>query len=124
MTFRPKQFTTKEDEVARVAVAVSEPDFKNIEPHLLHLDTYLILRSYIDGYTQPIDVKIWNALRNNEVANALVKRGSLVNLARWFIFVEDSHPEIQSEFKVAICVEAVKAKQRWCKFQPGTTRYR
>ncbi|KAI9744376.1 MAG: hypothetical protein M1818_001905 [Claussenomyces sp. TS43310] len=100
----------KDDDITILATAVSEPDFKKIEPHLLHLDKYLTLRSYFDGYTiSSADVKLWIALRSNKVANAFLKKGSLVNLSRWFSFIEASHPEIQSEIKIAD--EAVRAKK-------------
>lgn len=107
------QMTTdnmKEDEVTKYATAFAQPDFKKIEPELLTLDKYLTLRSYIDGYTiSPADVKIWVALRQNKVANAFLKKGSMVNVTRWFQFIEQTHPEIQSEIKVAD--EAAKAKR-------------
>jgi len=102
--------TMKEDDVSNYASAFTALDFKAIEPHLLSLDKYLTVRSYIDGYTlSPADSKIWIALRSNKVANAFLKKGSLVNLTRWFVFIEESHPEIQSEIKVAD--DAAKAKK-------------
>jgi glutamyl-tRNA synthetase len=98
------------DEVETLVSALSAPDYKAIEPHLLRLDKYLTLRSYIDGYQiSDADVKLWIALRSNKVTNAFLKKGSLANLSRWFSFVEQSHPEIQSEIKVAD--DAVKAKK-------------
>lgn len=99
-----------EEEVTKLATAFATPDFKAIEPHLLELDKYLTLRSYVDGYSiSAADTKLWVALRSNKVANAFIKRGALANLARWFSFIEESHPEIQSEIKVAD--DAVKAKK-------------
>jgi len=98
------------DEVATLVSALSAPDYKAVEPHLLKLDKYLTLRSYIDGYQiSDADVQLWIALRSNKVTNAFLKKGSLPNLSRWFSFVEQSHPEIQSEIKVAD--DAVKAKK-------------
>lgn len=100
----------KPDDVWKLTAAVAAQDFKAIEPHLLQLDKHLTLRSYIDGYTiGEADTKIWVALRSNKVANAFIKRGSLSNLARWFAFVEETHPEIQAEIKVQD--DAVKAKK-------------
>lgn len=94
----------------RYAAALAQPDFKKIEAQLLELDKYLTLRSYIDGYSlSPVDVKIWITLRSNKVANAFIKKGSMINLSRWFLFVEQTHPEIQAEVKVAD--DAVKAKK-------------
>ncbi len=98
------------DEVTAIATALSKPDYKTVEPHLLKLDKHLVLRSYLDGYQiSEADVKIWVALRSNKVTNAFLKKGSLVNLTRWFNFVEQSHPEIQAEIKVAD--DAIKAKK-------------
>lgn len=75
-------------------------DFRKIEPHLHALDKHLILRTYLDGYTlSEVDTKIWQALRGNRAAIPFIRRGSLVNLTRWFQFVEDNHPEIQEELK-------------------------
>jgi glutamyl-tRNA synthetase len=100
----------KGDEVATFVSALSAPDYKAVEPHLLKLDKYLTLRSYIDGYQiSDADVQLWIALRSNKVTNAFLKKGSLLNLSRWFSFVEQSHPEIQSEIKVAD--DAAKAKK-------------
>lgn len=80
--------------------ALLTADFRQIEPRLQALDKHLILRTYLDGYTLgDIDAKIWLALRGNRAAVSFIKRGSLVNLARWFQFIEENHPEIQAEVK-------------------------
>ncbi len=90
----------KTDDLTKLAGSLSAPDFKAIEPHLLAFDTHLILRTYIQGYTiSDLDTKIWLTLRTNKVANAFLKKGALVNLARWFHYIEDAHPEIQEEIK-------------------------
>lgn len=84
-------------------------DFRQIEPHLQALDKHLILRTYLDGYTLgEIDTKIWLALRGNRAAVSFIKKGSLANLARWFAWIEDFHPEIQAEVKAKDA--AAKAK--------------
>jgi glutamyl-tRNA synthetase len=84
-------------------------DFRQIEPRLQSLDKHLILRTYLDGYTLgDIDTKIWLALRGNRAAVSFIKRGTLVNLARWFNFIEENHPEIQAEVKAKDA--AAKAK--------------
>lgn len=96
--------------MSQLATSLQTPDFKTIEPHLLALDKHLILRTYVDGYSlSDIDTKLWVTIRSNKVANAFVKRGALANLARWFSFIEDSHPEIQQEVKAK--EEAEKAKK-------------
>jgi glutamyl-tRNA synthetase len=100
----------RDDEVSALAAAFSAQDFKSVEPHLLQLDKHLTLRSYIDGYAlSEADKKIWVALRSNKVTNAFLRRGTLANISRWFTFVEETHPEIQSEIKVQD--DAVKAKK-------------
>lgn len=38
------------------------------------------------------DIAIWGALRGNRVAAAALKRGTLVNLSRWFYFLEELCP--------------------------------
>lgn len=96
--------------VSSLVAALSAPDFKAIEPHLLQLDKHLTLRSYVDGYTiSEADKKIWVALRSNKVTNAFLRRGTLTNIGRWFTFIEETHPEIQSEIKVQD--DSVKAKK-------------
>lgn len=90
----------KPGEISVLADGLAAPDFKSLEPHLLALDKHLTLRSYIYGYTfSEADTKIWVALRSNKVANAFLKKGALVNLTRWFTFIEQTHQDIQEEIK-------------------------
>ncbi|KAJ5585508.1 Glutamyl-tRNA synthetase class Ib archaeal/eukaryotic cytosolic [Penicillium hispanicum] len=68
-------------------------DFKTLEPILQRLDAHLILRSLITGYSLSTpDIALWGALRGNRVAAAALKRGTLVNLARWYKFLEELCP--------------------------------
>lgn len=68
-------------------------DFKALEPHLQRLDNYLILRSFLIGYSLSApDIAIWGALSGNRVAVSAIKKGNLVNLARWFNFLEELCP--------------------------------
>jgi glutamyl-tRNA synthetase len=98
------------DEFTSIAQELATPDYKKVEPYLLKLDKHLTLRSYLNGYQiSDADVKIWVALRSNKVTNAFIKKGSLINLTRWFTFVEESHPEIHAEIKAAD--DAVRAKK-------------
>ncbi|KAK3370004.1 tRNA synthetases class I, catalytic domain-containing protein [Podospora didyma] len=84
-------------------------DFRTIEPHLQALDKHLVLRTYLDGYSLgDVDTKFWLALRGNRAAVSFIKRGSLSNLARWFQWIEDNHPEIQAAVKAKDA--AAKAK--------------
>jgi len=90
--------------------ALAEPDFKAIEHQLLKLDRHLTLRTFVDGYSlSQFDRNIWVALRSNKAAYAFLRKGSLVNLARWFAYIEETHPEIQAEIKVAD--DAIKSKK-------------
>ncbi|TVY23052.1 putative glutamate--tRNA ligase, cytoplasmic [Lachnellula hyalina] len=91
----------KTEELSQLAAGLAAPDFKAIEPHLIALDKHLTLRTYIEGYTiGEADTKIWVTIRSNKVANAFLKKGALVNLGRWFTYIEQTHPEIQEEIKV------------------------
>lgn len=99
----------KPQDLSHLATALAAPDFKAIEPHLADLDKHLILRTYLTGYSiNELDSKIWVTIRSNKVANAFVRRGALANLLRWFLFIEQTHPEIQEEVKLKD--EAQKAK--------------
>lgn len=68
-------------------------DFKALDPLLQRLDTHLLLRSFIVGYSLSTpDITVWGALRGNRVAVAALKKGSLVNLTRWYRFLEELCP--------------------------------
>lgn len=100
----------KADEVSRLATGLSTPNFKANEPFLVELDKYLTLRTYVNGYTiSDADTKLWLAIRSNKVANAFVRKASMANLARWYYYIEASHPEIQAELIVK--ADAEKAKK-------------
>ncbi|KAJ5498056.1 Glutamyl/glutaminyl-tRNA synthetase class Ib [Penicillium expansum] len=50
-------------------------DFKTLEPILQHLDTHLLLRSFLSGYyLSTADIALWGALRGNRVAVSALKR--------------------------------------------------
>ncbi len=98
----------KTDELKALAGKLSS-DFRSIEPSLVALDKHLTLRTYLDGYTlSDVDEKIWLALAENRAAVSFLRRGVLVNLKRWFVFVEDSHPEIQATVKAARAAQQAK----------------
>ncbi|KAI9369890.1 tRNA synthetases class I, catalytic domain-containing protein [Aspergillus egyptiacus] len=68
-------------------------DFKAIAPKLEKLNNYLILRSFLVGYAlSTADIAVWGALRGNRVAIGAVRKGALVNLTRWFTFLEELCP--------------------------------
>jgi glutamyl-tRNA synthetase len=82
-------------------------DFKALEPHLQRLDTYLTLRSFVVGYSLSApDIAIWGAIRGNRVTVAAIRKGSLINLTRWFHFIEELCPW------TARAVETVNAAAR------------
>lgn len=70
-------------------------DFKSVEGPLLELDSHLTLRSYVVGYSlTPADLAVWGAVRGNKVAYAAVKKGAMLNITRWFKFIEETNPWI------------------------------
>lgn len=72
-------------------------NLKAIEPHLAELDAHLTLRSYIAGYElSRVDLIVWGTLRSNRVAHSFIKQGLRVNLTRWFMFIEESNPWVNS----------------------------
>ncbi|KAJ5517769.1 Glutamyl/glutaminyl-tRNA synthetase class Ib [Penicillium expansum] len=55
------------------------------------IPTSLCARSSSDTLCLP-DIALWGALRGNRVAAAALKKGSLVNLTRWYRFLEELCP--------------------------------
>lgn len=99
----------KDDDVAHLAKGLHAPDFKSLEPYLAQLDKYLTLRTYFRGYSlSKADTDLWTTVRGNKIAYSFLKKGTVPNLARWFNFIEETHPEIQEQFKVKD--DAAKAK--------------
>lgn len=77
-------------------------DFRTVEPHLKALDSHLTLRTFLLGYSLgQTEAKIWQALRSNRALIGIVRKGGYINLTRWFLFIEQSHPEIQQEIQAA-----------------------
>ena len=73
--------------------SLANQDFKVLDPQLRNLDRHLLLRSFVSGYSlSAIDIALWGAVRGNRVAFSALKRGTLVNLTRWFNFVEGLCP--------------------------------
>ncbi|KAI1505812.1 glutamyl-tRNA synthetase [Biscogniauxia marginata] len=100
----------KADELVAIANSLGG-DFKSIEPHLIRLEKHLTLRTYLAGYTlSEIDSKIWVAIKSNRVAVSFVRKGSYANLHRWFTYVEQVHPEIQTEVKAADSARKAKVQ--------------
>lgn len=98
----------KTDELLALPVKLAG-DFRSAEPTLAALDKHLVLRTYLDGYHfGPVDEKLWVAISENRAVVSFVRRGTLINLKRWFIFVEDVHPEIQAATKARLASEKAK----------------
>lgn len=90
----------KDAEVSRFVSGFEKPDFRSIEPLLQELDKLLILRTYLNGHViSEVDSKIWLALRQNKAAFGTLRKGNIVNLTRWFNYIEAAHPEIQDDIK-------------------------
>ncbi|SMQ53353.1 unnamed protein product [Zymoseptoria tritici ST99CH_3D7] len=71
------------------AEALKPLNLKQIEGPLGELDAHLTLRSYIIGYSlSDADTTVWKTLRANRVAHAYIKQSLMVNLSRWFFFIE------------------------------------
>ena len=84
-------------------------DFKSVEKPLHELDAHLTLRSYVVGYNLTIaDLAIWGAIRGNKVAVAAVRKGNIVNLSRWFKFIEETNPWITTAVQSANAQAAAK----------------
>ena len=77
-------------------------DPKATEAQLLELDAHLTLRSYIIGYSlTAADVALWGAIRGNKIATATIKKGAIINVTRWYKFVDESCPWISSAIQSA-----------------------
>ncbi|KAF6828973.1 glutamyl-tRNA synthetase [Colletotrichum plurivorum] len=98
----------KAEELQSLPTALSG-DFKSIEPHLRVLDKHLTLRTFVEGYSLgDVETKIWQTLKSNKAAMGFIRKGALVNLTRWFTFIENTHPEIQTETKAADAARKAK----------------
>lgn len=68
-------------------------DFKVLDPILQRIDSHLLMRSFLVGYSLSTpDIAVWGALRGNRVAAAALKKGSLVNFTRWYRFIDELCP--------------------------------
>jgi glutamyl-tRNA synthetase len=93
--------TMKTEELTTLAGSLAG-DFRTIEPHLQALNKHLTLRTYLSGHSlTPDEARIWQSLKSNRAAIGFIRKGSLSHLTRWFVFVEQTHPEIQAETKAA-----------------------
>jgi len=84
-------------------------DFKSVEGPLHELDAHLTLRSYVVGYELTVaDLSVWGAIRGNKVAFAAVKKGSMLNVSRWFKFIEETNIWIAAAIQSANAQAAAK----------------
>jgi len=59
---------------------------------MLELDSHLTLRSHVVGYRLTVaDLAVWGALRGNKVAYAAIKKGAMLNVSRWFKYIEETN---------------------------------
>lgn len=77
-------------------------DFKSVEAPLQELDAHLTLRSYIVGYSLSVaDLSVWGAIRGNKFSYAAIKKGNILNVTRWFKFIEETNPWIATAVQTA-----------------------
>ncbi|OQE11475.1 hypothetical protein PENVUL_c002G08491 [Penicillium vulpinum] len=82
-------------------------EFKALDPMLQHIDTHLLLQSFLSGYSLSTpDIALWGAIRGKRVAVAALKRDTLVNLTRWYKLLEELCPWATS------AVESLNATSR------------
>jgi len=90
-------------------VSLHPTDFKSVEGPLHELDAHLTLRSYVVGYDLTVaDLSVWGAIRGNKVAFAAVKKGSMLNVSRWFKFIEETNSWIAAAIQSANAQAAAK----------------
>ncbi|KAK8208208.1 glutamyl-tRNA synthetase [Phyllosticta capitalensis] len=76
------------------AAKLTPLNLKAVEAPLAELDAHLTLRSHIVGYgLTDADITVWKTLRDNRVAHAYIKQNLMVNLTRWFKYIEEAYPE-------------------------------
>jgi glutamyl-tRNA synthetase len=77
------------------ATKFSTKDRKALDEPFAELDAHLTLRSYIVGYgLSDADTAVWKAIRENHIATSFVKQGLLVNVSRWYKYIEETNPAI------------------------------
>ena len=108
------------------AAQFSTKDRKALEAAFGELDSHLTLRSYIVGYSlTDADTAVWKAIRENHISHSFVKQGLLVNVSRWFKFIEETNPSLAPSLPVRPAkgakgpAEEEKAKEEGGNFDIG-----
>ncbi|KAG2415845.1 glutamyl-tRNA synthetase [Aspergillus terreus] len=98
-------------------------DFKTLEPQLQRLNAHLMLRSFVVGYAlSTADIALWGAIRGNRVAVSPARKGTLVNLTRWFNFLETLCPWATTALET-LNAAAKEKKEKKGKESTGTANY-
>lgn len=70
---------------------LSSSDFKQTTAALQELESHLVLRTYLVGYSLTIaDIAVWGALRGSNAAYLNIKKGYMINVSRWFKHIESN----------------------------------
>ncbi|PWY79615.1 glutamyl-tRNA synthetase [Aspergillus heteromorphus CBS 117.55] len=94
-------------------------DFKALDPALQRLNTHLLLRSFVVGYSLSTpDIALWGVLRGNRVAVSAIRKGALVNLTRWFNFLEELCPWATTALET---MNAVAKEKKTAKAKEGAS---
>jgi hypothetical protein len=101
-------------------------DRKALEQAFGELDSHLTLRSYIVGYSlTDADTAVWKTIRENHISHSFVKQGLLVNVSRWFKYIEETNPSLAPSLPVRAAkgpkgpAEEEKAKEEGGSFDIG-----
>ncbi|GAM83911.1 hypothetical protein ANO11243_019010 [Dothideomycetidae sp. 11243] len=87
------------------AEAFKPLNLKQIEGPMGELDAHLTLRTYIVGHAATeADTTVWKALRSNRIAYSYIKQSLMVNLCRWFRFIEET---VQPETNLPVRTKGV-----------------
>ena len=82
---------------------------------MLELDSHLTLRSHIQGYgLTVVDLFVWGAVRGNKIAHAAIKKGAMLNVSRWFKYIDEANPWIAEALQTlnAQALEKKSAKSK------------
>lgn len=73
------------------AEALKPTNMKALLEPMGQLNAHLTLRTYIVGHAPTdADRTIWEVLRNNKITIGFLRQGTMVNLSRWYKFIEDT----------------------------------